>query len=180
MKPKLSKLSTSSVMPRQFLYDFENFSALCDIRGNSKLVATFQLHLTIEANWWFDDLPSDLRSSWANTKEAFQLLFIYRNSGSISDFIHLENFFPDDARQDMPRNSRVVLVQKRTKSEKKNTPKKHAVFGRTSFVLILDSLIPGPNNLAIQSPPLGTSRKRSLTVTQSLSPASISALVSSK
>ncbi|GFO36721.1 retrotransposon gag protein [Plakobranchus ocellatus] len=91
--PQFSGLSTSSVTPRQFLTDFEIFTALCNISGDSKLVATFQLHLTDEARWWFDDLPSDLRSSWAKVKDAFQLRFVQRNSANTSDFIHQENLF---------------------------------------------------------------------------------------
>ncbi|GFO31273.1 hypothetical protein PoB_005777800 [Plakobranchus ocellatus] len=91
--PQFSGLSTSPVTRHQFLTDFENFSALCNISGDSKLVATFQLHLTDEARWWFDDLPSDLRSSWAKVKDAFQLRFVQRNSANTSDFIHQENLF---------------------------------------------------------------------------------------
>ncbi|GFO13525.1 chemosensory receptor c [Plakobranchus ocellatus] len=91
--PQFSGLSTSSLTPRQFLTDFENFTVLCNISGDSKFVATFQLHLTGEARWWFDDLPSDLRSSWAKVKDAFQLRFVQRNLTNTSDFIHQENLF---------------------------------------------------------------------------------------
>ncbi|GFO32861.1 hypothetical protein PoB_005936600 [Plakobranchus ocellatus] len=91
--PQFSGLSTSSVTPRQFLTDFENCIALCNISGDSQLVATFQLHLTDEARWWFDDLPSDLRSSWAKVMDAFRLWFVQRNSANTSDFIHQENLF---------------------------------------------------------------------------------------
>ncbi|GFO22123.1 myb-related transcription factor, partner of profilin, partial [Plakobranchus ocellatus] len=76
IEPLPMEPSTSAAMAKNIARAFSK--SRIRKRGDSKLVATFQLHLSDEARWWFDDLPSNLRGLWAKMKDAFQLRFVQR------------------------------------------------------------------------------------------------------
>ena len=90
--PRFSGLS-SSINPRKFMEDFEDYCTLFKIKQVEQILALFSLHLDHEAQWWYHDLPPDQKDTWEHCKEAFTDRYIEKNTLNSPDFLHTTNIF---------------------------------------------------------------------------------------